>query len=1212
MSEFFKSAIGYFNTGTNGGQENEFVGQVVEVGALKLRIKRVIAEGGFAFVYVAQDTQSGAEYALKKLIGADKEACNTIIKEINIHKQLSGHPNIVTFVAASFIDRTQSAQGNAEYLLVTELCKGGTLVDCLGSALEPPTVLRVFYQAARAVSHLHSQHPPITHRDIKIENFLLANDGLLKLCDFGSATTDIYTPDMSWSAQQRNNLEDQLATVTTPMYRSPEQLDTWANYQIGPKADVWALGCILYCLCFQKHPFEDSAKLRIINANYTLPGDSRYVCFHDIIKGCLQVDPNKRFDISTVLERLAAISESMEWSLKGPLGLQGKPLHTPPSETPNPSPVHAPNRPAQPPRPTPPQASPVPPHRPAPPRPSELPRQPAQMPVNPADPYQHHGGGGLFSSLRGGAGSFLKNLKDTSSKVMQTMQQTIARTDLDISYITSRIVVMPCPSEGLESAYKTNNIDDVKLYLESRHSLAKMSIYNLGARTCPRLPPPVRTVECSFMYSPAPPKAPLLHAMYSIAEDMYGFLSADPKSVVIIQSTDNGRATAATMVSALLIYASLVREPEDAMQIFAVKRTPPNMKPSEQRYLYYLGDILRTTPHFPHFKPVTLVSVTVSPVPRMTKARDGCRMYVEVTCHDRVVFSTVQEYEKMRLYHASEGKVSIPLNVTVCGDITVSVFHARNALKGMGRPQGLKVCQFQLHTGFIPEEETLLHFDKAELDDVPDVEHVPMKFHVALSIFVGDMERMPQITLPWMTTKPARDPLNLFSNALEYEETVDNFISKPKSGPGAPPRPAPPPAVAQPPPRPPPAMPQRPDIEPVELSDTEEEEPEQLSSIKNVDLLNLARGERRESAEEPPPVRQEASFDLLGSFDSHDADGDLLPPTNGMKNPIPDLLGNTQNASSNANGLDDLFGSIKTNQQQSSQMPEDLNGLNLNFNANFPQKSSPSNGGETFDPFAGNFTAPTMPLQPNNSASAAPKEPQAAPPQKPDPFSDLGNLASGLNVNWGGGKTSTTPSPRSTQFSSPTHQFAATPSPRAPSTPSHQTAKSPGEQKPDYSRSHFAETPPNAGAQKGAKSNPGSGDIFADILGSQGYTFGSKSSQGPRSINEMRKEEIARDMDPDKLKIMEWTEGKKSNIRALLCSMHAVLWPDAKWNKCEMHQLVSAADVKKAYRKACLAVHPDKQMGTDNEKIAKMIFMELNNAWSDFENDASQQNMFPN
>lgn len=80
--------------------------------------------GGFAFVYVVQDTRSGTEYALKRLLGSDKQACNNIIREINFLKQLSGHPNVVKYIAASFIDRTQSGQGNAEYLLVTELCKG--------------------------------------------------------------------------------------------------------------------------------------------------------------------------------------------------------------------------------------------------------------------------------------------------------------------------------------------------------------------------------------------------------------------------------------------------------------------------------------------------------------------------------------------------------------------------------------------------------------------------------------------------------------------------------------------------------------------------------------------------------------------------------------------------------------------------------------------------------------------------------------------------------------------------------------------------------------------------------------------------------------------------------------------------------------------------------------------------------------------------------
>ena len=47
----------------------------------------------------------------------------------------------------------------------------------------------------------------------------------------------------------------------------------------------------------------------------------------------------------------------------------------------------------------------------------------------------------------------------------------------------------------------------------------------------------------------------------------------------------------------------------------------------------------------------------------------------------------------------------LQLNTTVCGDVTVVVYHARNTLGGVvqGRPAGLKICQFQIHTGFIHE-----------------------------------------------------------------------------------------------------------------------------------------------------------------------------------------------------------------------------------------------------------------------------------------------------------------------------------------------------------------------------------------------------------------------------------------------------------------------------------------------------------------------------
>lgn len=91
----------------------------------------------------------------------------------------------------------------------------------------------------------------------------------------------------------------------------------------------------------------------------------------------------------------------------------------------------------------------------------------------------------------------------------------------------------------------------------------------------------------------------------------------------------------------------------------------------------------------------------------------------------------------------------------------------------------------------------------------------------------------------------------------------------------------------------------------------------------------------------------------------------------------------------------------------------------------------------------------------------------------------------------------------------------------------------------DYSRSHFDSSngsankakPANAGGMASSSSGVGGGlgsDIFGDILGQQGYSFASnKSTFMPRSINAMRKEELVRDMDPDKLKIMEWVSTAK-------------------------------------------------------------------------------------
>lgn len=77
----------------------------------------------------------------------------------------------------------------------------------------------------------------------------------------------------------------QIQRNTTPMYRSPEMIDLYSNKVVNEKADIWALGCLLYLLCYRMHPFEDSGKLRIINANYKIPEeDTTFPIFHDIIR----------------------------------------------------------------------------------------------------------------------------------------------------------------------------------------------------------------------------------------------------------------------------------------------------------------------------------------------------------------------------------------------------------------------------------------------------------------------------------------------------------------------------------------------------------------------------------------------------------------------------------------------------------------------------------------------------------------------------------------------------------------------------------------------------------------------------------------------------------------------------------------------------------------------------------------------------------------
>ncbi|XP_044299954.1 cyclin-G-associated kinase isoform X5 [Varanus komodoensis] len=1306
--------------------QNDFVGQAVEMGDMKLRIRRVIAEGGFAFVYEAQDLGSGKEYALKRLLSNEEEKNKAIIQEVCFMKKLSGHPNIVQFCSAASIGKEESDTGQGEFLLLTELCRG-QLVEFLTKAeskgpLSCDTVLKIFYQTCRAVQHMHKQKPPIIHRDLKIENMLMSNQGTIKLCDFGSATTVAHYPDYSWSAQKRATVEDEITRNTTPMYRTPEIIDLYSNFPIDEKQDIWALGCILYFLCFRQHPFEDGAKLRIVNGKYSIPqNDTRYTVFHDLIRSCLKVNPEERLSITELVNQLQEIAAARNVNPKSPVtelleqnggyGNNAQPRTSSTLVSQNSKPSGQLNN-----------------------------MYNAGLTVAECDqPY-----GGFFDILRGGTERFFSNIKDTSSKVIQSVANpSYAKGDLDISYITSRIAVMSFPAEGVESALK-NNIEDVRLFLDSKHP-GRYAVYNLSPRTYRPSRFHNRVSECGW---PAR-RSPNLQNLYSICKNMHLWLKQDPKNVCIVHCLD-GKAASAVVVCSFLCFCRLFTTAEAAVYMFSMKRCPPGIWPSHKRYIEYMCDMMAEEPIIPHSKPILIKSVVMTPVPLFSKLRNGCRPFCEVYVGDERIATTSQEYDKLKDFKMEDGKAEIPLGITVQGDVLIVIYHARSTLGGrlQAKMASMKMFQIQFHTGFVPRNATTVKFAKYDLDACDIQEKYPDLFQVNLEVEVEPRDRPSTERAPWDNLNiKGLNPKILFSSREEQQEILSKF--------GKPELPRQPGSTAQyeaEASKPEPSSegtPAEPDSPPSTSTETNffhtldwqegknsEVAPEShfskdspgLTEERNDSELSeeefaVFPGDARPSEEREKPTSEKADGEQLfeADFDAPTADShvedsvdllgldseappELLQPPSGMKSsssnadllsdlfvagvpestedstadllgggadfffsgqaqPAANSQGNTPATAATASSTADPFDPFTVNPDNPNLTGPDLFGDFLSSNAPtvsgmFPSAHSappPSSstdflnlGNLTPDPpkIASSASQPDLlggwdswadsaPL--GTTTPAAPKkatlEGKAFTTSSPasassglsfsqaklqnfDPFADLANLRTGLPGASSGGFPAGSFTPKSapskkagSQWQASKQQAAGT-SWQSPSQPkAAEQAKPSAQPKPNYTVNFSV----IGGREERGIRIPGFGqkhkvseNDFEDLLSNQGFSAKS-DKKGPKTIAEMRKQEMTKDMDPLKLKILDWIDGKERNIRALLSTLHTVLWEgETKWKQVGMADLVTPEQVKKYYRKAVLVVHPDKATGQPYEQYAKMIFMELNDAWSEFENQGSK------
>jgi WD40 repeat protein len=248
----------------------------------------MLGRGGMGVVYQACQLALNRLVALK-MIRAGGQASAEDLARFRTEAEAVAclqHPNVVQ------IHEVGEHDGLPFFCL--EFCAGGSLADRLDGTPWPPARAAALVQTLAQA--MHAAHAAgVVHRDLKPANVLLAADGTPKVTDFGLAKR------LDVPGQTRTG-----AIMGTPSYMAPEQAA--ARKDVGPAADVWALGVLLYELLTGRPPFKAATDLdtvlQVLGAEPVavrrlqpkVPRDLETICHQ-----CLHKDPGKRYASAAAL-----------------------------------------------------------------------------------------------------------------------------------------------------------------------------------------------------------------------------------------------------------------------------------------------------------------------------------------------------------------------------------------------------------------------------------------------------------------------------------------------------------------------------------------------------------------------------------------------------------------------------------------------------------------------------------------------------------------------------------------------------------------------------------------------------------------------------------------------------------------------------------------------------------------------------------------------
>ncbi|KAH7886020.1 hypothetical protein F5I97DRAFT_1189889 [Phlebopus sp. FC_14] len=312
-------------------------GQTISVNKYTVQVERYLSQGGFSHVYLvrtATPVHCTTHHVLKR-IGVPNEAMLTEVKmEVDIMRILKGHPNVVYLIDAAW---HRMSNGQYEVFILMEFCPGGGIIDMMNRRLRErlteTEILQIFVDVCEGVAAMHNLRPALLHRDLKVENILQSSSTSFKLCDFGSATP--VAPRPPSTAQEIRVLEADLNRHTTLQYRAPEMVDLYLRRPVDEKSDVWALGVLLYKLCYYTTPFEEHGPLAILNVQYRIPPYPVYSSqLNTMIASMLREHGTQRpsvFELLTQAHRMRGTKSRFVYTIEPPQPLSPRSIQ--PSST---------------------------------------------------------------------------------------------------------------------------------------------------------------------------------------------------------------------------------------------------------------------------------------------------------------------------------------------------------------------------------------------------------------------------------------------------------------------------------------------------------------------------------------------------------------------------------------------------------------------------------------------------------------------------------------------------------------------------------------------------------------------------------------------------------------------------------------------------------------------------------------------------------------